>query len=95
MSGAHTPTCSTCGDTTGFVNRRGTLDVCDDPWHDEHEHDLERLVKVYCEKCGSSVDRDPLFEDEPFVCPICVETCEHNKDAATCGECHSAFGVGA
>jgi len=31
------PTCPTCGGTTGFVNNRGTLDVCDDPWHDEHE----------------------------------------------------------
>ncbi len=37
----HTPTtlkpCSTCGGTTGFVKNRGTLDVCDDPWHDEHD----------------------------------------------------------
>lgn len=29
--------CPTCGGTTGFVKRRGTLDVCDDPWHDEQQ----------------------------------------------------------
>jgi len=31
------PTCPTCGGDTGFVNRRGTLDVCDDPWHRDRE----------------------------------------------------------
>jgi hypothetical protein len=39
-------TCHTCGGTTGFVNNRGTLDVCDDPWHDDHEakHTLTPLT---------------------------------------------------
>ncbi|HXE08312.1 MAG TPA: hypothetical protein VN612_10470 [Acidobacteriaceae bacterium] len=52
-------------------------------------------VAVYCEKCGTSCDHDYMFEDGPFVCPFCVETCEHEKDAATCPQCNGAFGVGA
>jgi hypothetical protein len=26
--------CDTCGGSTGFVMNRGTLDVCDDPFHE-------------------------------------------------------------
>lgn len=27
--------CDSCGGTTGFMNNRGTLDVCDDPFHED------------------------------------------------------------
>lgn len=34
MSNTNTDSCPTCHGATGFISRRGTIDVCDDPWHE-------------------------------------------------------------